>query len=540
MPYENAKFKNLPLDLIIPTPDNPRDKIKANDPEIIELAESIKELGVLDPVLCRPHPTEKGKYDLRAGERRWIAAQIADLDVIPALVCEWTDAQAFGVTMVENLQRANLTPMEAARGVRAMLDGGLTYAQIGAELGKSARWVAARAQLTHLTDAWKKTIADPESFAHGYSAGHLELIARLEPETQDMYLERTYHDDSPTLEALAQDLANFTMTVGKAPWNPNDEALHPAAGACAVCGKRASKKPLLFPEDDPEPDPKKALKKDRCLDMACWQAKLAAHIEKKKAEHQEIYGKDLILLSSRYGQAMPKGAVSHNTLETRCKKSEPGARPGFHLDGPEAGHLVWCRPYGAVSSHSSRPRGADGKPEPLPIAERRKKLERRRNLLAIKTVQEWLVNTAANAGAPFLDDAAIVRAAVELGVREEMNNEQLGKIWKRICPPNWKTKPDLPLAMDQLRDSLRPILSEYINPNAYAEKIDLEPADMVCTFMGWSILDFLAIANREIPEPKSWASEVKEQKQGKRRGDHASRPRSDAAAEKIISESEAE
>src|SRR5262245_11714056 len=92
--------------LLIPTPDNPR-TVTPTQPEVLELAESIRARGILQPLFARPHPTQAGKYDLLAGERRFVAAGLAELAEVPVIVQELTDEEALSLTLVENMQREN-------------------------------------------------------------------------------------------------------------------------------------------------------------------------------------------------------------------------------------------------------------------------------------------------------------------------------------------------------------------------------------------------------------------------------------------------
>ena len=105
-----AAPRALSVDLLEPGPFQPRGKI---EPEALkELAESIRASGVLQPILARPHPAERHRYQIIAGERRWRAAQIAGLREIPVLLRELTDPEAMAAALVENLQRQDLNPIE--------------------------------------------------------------------------------------------------------------------------------------------------------------------------------------------------------------------------------------------------------------------------------------------------------------------------------------------------------------------------------------------------------------------------------------------
>ena len=108
----------IPIELIHPNPDQPRRKFAIE--ELAELAESIRERGVLQPILVRTAPGQEGAYQIVAGERRWRASQQAGLRAIPVLVRELGDQEVMEVALIENIQRADLNALEEARGYEAV------------------------------------------------------------------------------------------------------------------------------------------------------------------------------------------------------------------------------------------------------------------------------------------------------------------------------------------------------------------------------------------------------------------------------------
>jgi ParB family chromosome partitioning protein len=122
------ELRELPLHSILPNPAQPRRRF--DEVELRELADSLSECGVLQPVLVRP--LGEGMYQLVAGERRWRAAQLAGLASIPALVSRYDDRAALEVGLIENMARQDLNPVEQARACATLIDEfGLTRAQIG-------------------------------------------------------------------------------------------------------------------------------------------------------------------------------------------------------------------------------------------------------------------------------------------------------------------------------------------------------------------------------------------------------------------------
>ena len=162
-PLPAGPFLDLPLTDIRPSPWQAR---KLFDPgQLAELADTIREHGVLQPVLVRPGPEG---YELIAGERRWRAAQLAGIETIPALVRDVGDEQAATLGLVENLQRSDLNPIEEAEGYRTLIDRGLSQQTIGVAVGKSVSTVSRSLGMLDLADPVKDALRDGQlSHAHG-------------------------------------------------------------------------------------------------------------------------------------------------------------------------------------------------------------------------------------------------------------------------------------------------------------------------------------------------------------------------------------
>ena len=123
-----------------------------DEDSIAQLAESIKVHGLLQPILVRPHPEKDGEYEIIAGERRWRAAQKAQLHEVPVIIREMEDAQALEIALIENLQREDLNPVDEAQGYRKLLDDyNHTQAQLAEALGKSRSHIANMTRLLTLS-----------------------------------------------------------------------------------------------------------------------------------------------------------------------------------------------------------------------------------------------------------------------------------------------------------------------------------------------------------------------------------------------------
>ena len=164
----------LPISRIEPRQDQPRRNF--DEAALAELAASIKQHGLLQPVVVRE--TEKGWYQLIAGERRWRAARIAGLIEIPARVIEADDRKAFELALVENLQREDLSPVEEAQGYKALMTGaGLTQEKVAERVGKSRPVVANALRLLTLPAPVLDYIEKGQ-----LSISHARLLLELEGE----------------------------------------------------------------------------------------------------------------------------------------------------------------------------------------------------------------------------------------------------------------------------------------------------------------------------------------------------------------------
>jgi ParB family transcriptional regulator, chromosome partitioning protein len=166
----------VPIELIGPNPANPRRHF--SDDELIELADSIRRHGVVQPVLVRPSTREGVDYELIAGERRWRAAQKAGLTQLPVVIREVNDRTALQLAIVENVQRSDLNPIEEAMGYQQLIDEhGYSQADLAEIIGKSRSHVANTLRLLRLPEKVHTMIADGS-----LSAGHARtLVNALDP-----------------------------------------------------------------------------------------------------------------------------------------------------------------------------------------------------------------------------------------------------------------------------------------------------------------------------------------------------------------------
>lgn len=234
-----------------------------DETQLNELADSIKQQGVLEPVLLRVKPEAAGRYELIVGERRWRSAKLAELSSIPAIIREMSDDQVLDAQIHENLHRADVHPMDEAFGYQHLLKvvPNLNVEELARRVGKSPKYVAQRLSLTTLIEPAVKEFMDGL-----VTLGHAGLIAQLAPEVQPQALDACYptkwHWDKKTQTntnvpdrtksaKTVADLAawinqNLVLDLKKAPWSLEDAELVPKQGACSTCPANTSTNQLLF------------------------------------------------------------------------------------------------------------------------------------------------------------------------------------------------------------------------------------------------------------------------------------------------------
>ncbi|MDP6804223.1 MAG: ParB/RepB/Spo0J family partition protein [Rhodospirillales bacterium] len=167
---EGREYRTVPIELLRPGRHQPRRSF--DDDEIANLAQSIREKGVLQPILVRHLPGEENAFEIIAGERRWRAAQVAQVHAVPVVVKDLSDRESLEIALVENLQRQDLSALEEAEGYRRLIeDFSHTQEDLGRVLGKSRSHVANMIRLLSLPDP-VKTLLD----ARALSAGHARAL----------------------------------------------------------------------------------------------------------------------------------------------------------------------------------------------------------------------------------------------------------------------------------------------------------------------------------------------------------------------------
>lgn len=308
---ETEKIQSLAVAEMIASATNPRKIFKQT--ELEELAASIRERGVIQPVVVRlvstiendEHRKAAGKavYEIVAGERRWRASKIAGKKEIPAVVRQLTDYIALEVQVIENAQRKDLDPLEEGEGYdRLLKEGKTTVDEIAGRVGKSRATIYGRIKLL---DA-------PEKAKEAYRAGKLSvqvllLIARIPnpkvaEEATERVLKGSYNGEPLSFRQVQNIFASEYMTQLKgAPFDPKDITLVPDAGPCAACPKRSGNQKELFADVG---------RADVCTDPVCFRLKCDAARARLMAK-AESEGK--LVLSVEDSQALyPHGSYLSN------------------------------------------------------------------------------------------------------------------------------------------------------------------------------------------------------------------------------------
>jgi ParB family chromosome partitioning protein len=193
VPVPGARFAELPVTAIVPNPRQPRQIFDEQDMD--ELVHSIREIGVLQPVVVRPSPDDPDRYELIMGERRWWATAAAGLEVIPAIVRDTAENDLLRDALLENLHRSQLNALEEAAAYAQLLeDFGCTHEELAGRIGRSRPQITNTLRLLKLPPLVQRRVA-----AGVLSAGHARALLGL--------------SDAAAIERLAQRIVAEGMSV---------------------------------------------------------------------------------------------------------------------------------------------------------------------------------------------------------------------------------------------------------------------------------------------------------------------------------------
>lgn len=180
--------RDIPIELLVPNASQPRRHF--DEDALQELSDSIQRQGILQPILVRPYPSDPGLFEIVAGERRWRAAQKARLHHVPIIVHQFDDAQTLTIALIENIQRADLSPMEEARAYRQLADDlGHNQENLAQAVGKSRSHVANLLRLLSLPLSVQQMVDDGRlSMGHARALINAEDPERLAKQVVDQEL----------------------------------------------------------------------------------------------------------------------------------------------------------------------------------------------------------------------------------------------------------------------------------------------------------------------------------------------------------------
>jgi len=319
-----TEYRNLPLSVLSESQTNPRRTF--DDAALKELASSIRAQGVLSPLLVRP--LNERSFEIVAGARRFRAAQMAEIATVPVRIVQLNDAQAIEMSIVENLQRKDVHPLEEAQGFRALLnldEPKYSVEQIAAKCGKHPGYVLSRIRLTELVPAAVEAFSKDE-----IGVGHALLLAKLQPTQQEEALPHCFREDWSSgktarvllpVRHLRQWIEQNVMLILKdAPFSKRDAQLVPSAGSCLDCPKRTGHNKLLFSDLSGSGD--------ACSDPACYAAKLDAHVKQTIATKPK-----LVQITTAYGKPAGGSPVLTHSQYVEIRQEKPQNK--YQQDAPE-------------------------------------------------------------------------------------------------------------------------------------------------------------------------------------------------------------
>ena len=277
-------------------------------------------------------------YQIVCGERRWRASKLAGRLVIPAIVRDLDDKLAAEIAVIENDQREDVPPLEQGEGYAELVRLGHDAESIAVKIGRPAKYVVARLQLTHLVPELKEDLRTGK-----LPLGHAVLLAKLQPADQRELRARLYEEygqdrgrvcSLSDLKRRIRDGRLFPLSA--APWKWDDEALVPEAGSCTKCRKRSGNNPTLFDdlveeEDAPSGNGKKPKKPKKppelCTDGACYRGKRDAFIQLQVRRVAEANAGEVVKVSKLYTPG-DKEALGKDRYEIVSAKEAKTAKPG--------------------------------------------------------------------------------------------------------------------------------------------------------------------------------------------------------------------
>lgn len=313
---------SIELSKLTESPTNPRGREGFTGPQFNDFVASIKEKGVLMPVLVRKDKDIPDRYEIIAGARRFRAAKAAGLKVIPARLVEMSDVEVREAQIIENLQRADIHPIEEGIAYRNLIEKSIpmyTIKDVAAKVGKSETYVKQRLGLTNLSPKCVKAFRDGE-----ITPSYAVELARIEnTKAQEELLQDVVNGYIDSVEELKEKIRDRVYTdLGNKPWAKD-------AKLAEILGEKAEE--TLFGKvanDDPVE----------------YARKMSAYIEIKIREAKEK-GQEMVKISTSYGKPDIKEALARDAYKMLSDKKEmkkaKSPIKGIVVEGSDLGRIHW-------------------------------------------------------------------------------------------------------------------------------------------------------------------------------------------------------
>lgn len=277
-------FKSIAMDNIKLSTTNPRSKLSEGNSK--ELVESIREHGVITPILLRPLIDDL--YELVDGERRYGAAKTLELEELPAIIRELSDIEVVEIQLISFIHKKELHPLDECDGFQQLLNiKNYSPQQIAEKISKPVTYVHQRLSFQNLINPVRK------AFEQGtLLLGHVILLARMQEYDQEELFKwlHIYGDQWHTVQQLKENIHNKFMTnLNQAAFSKNEEELVKGVGSCKECSKRSGFNEELFNDIS---------SKDICTDKKCFEKKVQAHISREMKKIEDETGEKAVKISS--------------------------------------------------------------------------------------------------------------------------------------------------------------------------------------------------------------------------------------------------
>jgi ParB/RepB/Spo0J family partition protein len=396
------QITKIAIEKFVYSPTNPRKAM--NEAALKHLGASIKDDGLIEPIIARKHPKNEGKVEVVCGERRVRGAKLAGVDSLDTIIRDLTDEQVRELQHIENIQREDVTPLDQAASFAELMKldpKKWTIDALAAKFKVARRTVYATLQLAKLHKDLQKLLADQK-----IDAGHALLLAPLPTELQVAVAKNIgerikRQGEPPSVREIKQTLAEQVLhDLSAVPFDKTDASLNPKMGPCTTCRYNTTVDPEAFP-DQP---------KDRCMAPACFAKKLDVFTLRKAAElakEAKAKKETIVTVSGSQPWQLPPDVKKTNTdrgvlMANQYREVKPnakGATKAFVVNGEGRGTVKYIstEPVNGSGDETKR------KPTAKEKAERAKlNLEQRANSEARRRVLAAIQQKAAKLTAPIL------------------------------------------------------------------------------------------------------------------------------------------